>query len=169
MNERIHLPPQHDMIPETVPLVFLGGPAEGAPDWQTPTAISLTDNIDTVHVASPRRRTVNGFNYDQHIRWEKDHLRRSSELGVIMFWFAAQRPDILGSAAQSYAQRNRIEIGRVLGWHDYNPFPLVIGIDPHYTMSGGGNEHYFRSLAAEANIPVYDDLEETIDQTILRI
>ena len=169
MNERIHLPPQHTPIPDQAPLIFLAGPIQGAKDWQTPTALQLSEHIPELHVASPRRLSATGFDYNEQITWEKDHLKRSRELGVIMFWFAAQDPTLEYKAGRPYAQTSRIEIGRALGWHDSNPFPLVIGIEPGYTENGGGSERYFRSLAEEANIPVFDDLEEVIDQSILKI
>jgi len=168
MNERIHLPPNYSDVPKGKSLVFLAGPIQGSPDWQTETAIKMTNYIDDLHVASPRRiEEGKDFDYKQQVTWEKAHLRRSRELGVIMFWFASQDMALEYEAGRSYAQTTRIEIGRAFGWHDAKPFPLVIGFDPQYTENGGGSERYIRAMAQESQIPVLDSLEDTIDQVLM--
>lgn len=170
MNERIHLPPTYSEIPPKSSLVFLAGPIQGSPDWQTPTAERLTAYIDDLHVATPRiSRKDESFDYKKQTSWERAHLTRSRELGVIMFWFAAQDAALEYEAGRSYGQTTRIEIGRAFGWYDHAPFQMVIGFDPAYTENGGGSERYVRGMAEESGIPVYDSLEDTIDQVLLRV
>jgi hypothetical protein len=167
MVERLHTPPHFNPIPIDAPLMFLAGPIQGSPDWQTPTALLIGRHFEGTHVATPRRQTDVGFDYNEQVAWEKAHLRRSRELGVIMFWFAAQDHTLSYEAGRAYAQTSRIELGRAIGWHDTNPFPLVIGFDPAYSANGGGNERYIRTLAEEANLRVHDDLDDVIDEVML--
>jgi len=167
MNERIHFPPHHDEIPKRAPLIFLAGPIQGSPDWQTETALELTHHLKDAHVASPRRITEDkNFDYKEQVRWEKDHLRRARNLGVIMFWFAAQDHALEYEKGRAYSQTTRIEMGKVIGWREFTQFPIVIGFDPEYTPQGGGSERYMRDDAEENNIPVYDSLDDTIDATM---
>ena len=169
MTERFHTPPHYNAIQEDAPLIFLAGPIQGAPDWQTSTADELLHHLPDSNVASPRRvADIDSprFDYKEQVTWEKYHLRRSRALGVIAFWFAAQDPTIPYETGRAYAQTSRIEIGRLFGWADHEPFPLVIGFDKDYTVQGGGSERYVRTMADEHDIPVLDTLDEVIDQTI---
>lgn len=168
MNERFHYPPTDTAIPDNRPLVFLAGPIQGSPDWQTPTAESLTRWSINAHTASPRRPEESNdvFSYAEQVEWELRHLRRARSLGVICFWFAAQDHSLTYEQGRSYAQTTRIEIGRIFGWYDEKPFPAVIGFDPEYTPNGGGSERYVRWSAEELGIPVYNSLEDVVDATV---
>lgn len=170
MSERLHTPPHYKTIEPDAPVIFLAGPIQGAPDWQTPMGVELLHHLPESNVASPRRAAetdASAFDYKEQVAWEKHHLRRSRALGVIAFWFATQDSTIPYEAGRAYAQTSRIEIGRLFGWTDYQPFPLVIGFDKDYTPQGGGSERYVRTMADEHNIPVLDTLDDVIDQTIL--
>jgi len=171
MNERLHLPPSQIDIPKNKSLVFLAGPIQGSPDWQNPAATELLHHLPNAHVASPRREAESHdeFNYDEQVLWELKHLRRARALGVVSFWFGAQNLSLPYEEGRSYAQTTRVEAGRALGWYDNRPFPLVIGFDEQYTANGGGNERYLRAMAKEAGVPVYDYLDEVIDQTIFQL
>lgn len=167
MEERLHIPPNRHRIGIQSPLVFLAGPIQGSPDWQNPTARTLLDHLDDdVHVASPRRESQEGFDWDEQVAWEKFHLLRSRTMGVIAFWFAARDHALEYEEGRDYAQTSRIELGRVAGWLDYSNFPVILGVDPEYSAQGGGNERYIRSLAAEHGIAVHISLDDVIDATI---
>jgi hypothetical protein len=133
MNERLHLPPIDTPIPNESSLVFLAGPIQGSPDWQTPTAEELLHHLPNTHVASPRRiaESHDEFNYDEQVLWELNHLRRANKLGVVAFWFAAQDFTLPYEKGRSYAKTTRNEVNRAYGWYDNKPFPLVIGFDPN--------------------------------------
>lgn len=170
MNERLHLPPSDTPIPSHDSLIFLAGPIQGSPDWQTPTAEELLHHLPKTHVASPRRiaESHDEFNYDEQVLWELTHLQRSRKFGVVSFWFAAQDHSLEHEKGRAYAQTSRVEIGRALGWTDSHPFPFVVGFDPEYTPNGGGNERYIRAMCKAADINVFNSLEDVIDQTIFQ-
>lgn len=169
MNERLHLPPSKDPIPPRKSLLFLAGPIQGSPDWQTPTAEEIMHHLPEAHLASPRRmaESHDEFDYEEQVLWELRHLQRARALGVISFWFAAQDHSLPYEEGRSYAQTSRVEIGRALGWLD-KPYPLVVGFDPEYTPNGGGNERYIRTMCRVAGVDVYNSLDDVIDQTIFQ-
>lgn len=166
MTERFHFPPVDVSISDDTPLVFLAGPIRGAPDWQKSTAAELLLHRPDIEVASPRRYTESDFRYEEQVVWEKKQLRRSAKFGAAVFWFAAQDFTLPYEPGRSYAQTSRIEIGRLLGWHDYVPFPLIVGFDREYTPNGGGNQRYIESACAEKDIEVVYTLNDIIDKTI---
>ncbi len=164
--ERLYTPPRQLAIPDTTPLVFLAGPVQGAPDWQTPFAeATLASNPDTA-VASPRRTAEDQarFDADEQVKWEHRSLDRARRFGVLAFWLAAQElDDETYPAGRAYAQTTRIELGKALGWKHYQPdLPVVIGFDPEYTMRGGGSESYIRREAKLAGIAIYNSASETL-------
>lgn len=150
-------------IKKNEPLIFLAGPIQGAPDWQND-AVSImesphgqrTTRTDT-HVANPRRDYINEeFIYGAQVAWEKAGLQRAAKNGAIIFWFAAQDPSQPYEQDRAYAQTSRIEFGRVLGWHDYNPdINIFVGIDEGYK----GSERYYKTCAEEKGLRVYSTLE----------
>ncbi|MDB5159843.1 MAG: hypothetical protein JWO99_106 [Candidatus Saccharibacteria bacterium] len=168
MNERLHLPPSQNPVPDHSSLIFLAGPIQGSPDWQNPVAEELLRYLPNAHVATPRRNTTSHdeFDYNEQVLWELKHLERSHTLGVISFWFAARDFALEYEEGRSYAQTSRVEIGRALGWCDAHPFPLVVGFDPEYTPNGGGNERYLRAMLGAKGIAVYDSIDTVIAQTI---
>ena len=73
----------------TGPLVFLAGPIQGSPDWQSNAIRFLFALAPEIHVANPRRNYFPGeFIFDEQVHWETLHLRRAGSDGVILFWLA---------------------------------------------------------------------------------
>jgi len=171
MNERLHLPPVDNPVPARHSLVFLAGPIQGSPDWQTPTAEELLHHLPDVHVASPRRiaESHDEFDYNEQVLWELNHIRRANKLGVVSFWFAARDFTLPYEEGRSYAKTTRNEVNRAFGWYDYKPFPLVLGFDPNYTPTGGEGERHIVAMAKELELPIYDSLEDIIDQTMIQV
>ncbi|HEY8886488.1 MAG TPA: nucleoside 2-deoxyribosyltransferase domain-containing protein [Candidatus Microsaccharimonas sp.] len=171
MNERLHLPPSDNPIPSHSSLVFLAGPIQGSPDWQTATAKKLLDQLPNTHIASPRRvaESHDEFKYNEQVLWELNHLRRANKLGVASFWFAARDFSLPYEKGRSYAKTTRNEVNRAYGWYDFQPFPLVLGFDPDYTPTGGEGERHIVAMANELKLPVYDSLDDVISQTILQL
>lgn len=169
MNERLHLPPTYTEINDQAPLVFLAGPIQGSPDWQNPTAAELLAHLPEVEVASPRRVSDTTFDYDEQVTWEKEHLWRAHLFGVIAIWMAARDFSQEYEAGRAYAKTTTIEVGTTNGWLYYNRTPVVIGIDPRYSESGGTSERYVRTLAHDHQLPVYDNLDDVIDQVIFQL
>ena len=158
MSERFLRPPQPLPSDETAPIVFLTGPIQGAPDWQTPLANEILARRDDLTVLSPRRETVGetSFDYNEQVGWERAGLRRAMSNGAIAFWLAAQDTLLSYPQGRAYAQTTKIEFGTVTGWREFRDFPIFLGIDPQYR---GGSEKYFRYVCQEQNIPILNSLD----------
>jgi hypothetical protein len=142
------------------PVIFLGGPIQGAPLWQ-PQAASLIHKELEIVVASPRKEYEDGtFIYEKQVDWETFFIRRAAKYGAIMFWLANQQEETPGRA---YAQTSRIELGESKIKHETEGINLVIGIEP-----GFGNERYIRRRFAQdcPDVPILDNLNDTVGFTI---
>lgn len=142
-------------------VVFLGGPIQGAPDWQQE-AIGTFDRLagDLV-VASPRKDYAPGeFVYEHQVDWETHFLRRAGRLGAVMFWLARQAEETPGRA---YAQTSRLELGEMKVRHQAKGEKLVIGID-----EGFGNERYIRRRFGQdcPDVPILNNLQDTCAATL---
>jgi len=136
MTERILLQPP-GIVETTEPVIFLAGPIQGGPDWQSD-ATTLIHNIDPhLIVASPRRDYPEGtFVYERQVDWETHFLRTAGRTGVVAFWLAAQVEETPGRA---YAQTTRFELAEWKMRHEYENVKLTIGIE-----EGFGNARYIR-------------------------
>lgn len=165
--DRLFQPPKYLPHSDERSTVFLAGPIQGAPNWQTEAATNLLSTCNELVVASPRRSAVGpNFDYDEQVAWEKHHLRRAAQLGSIGFWFAAQDHSLPYEEGRSYAQTSRIEIGRIFGWTDYNPGlsgHVVVGFDNQYTANGGGSQRYIERMSDEKEIVITRTLDEFTD------
>jgi hypothetical protein len=159
-----HFPPEASPdIKDNEPLLFLAGPIQGAPDWQSEVIETIigkrigVGSKATLHIANPRREYLDGaFSYPDQVNWEKRHILRAARYGAVLFWFAKQDPTIAYEEGRPYAQTSRVEFGRVCGWKDYaHNLNLVLGVEPGYT----GSERYFRTCAEEYDIPVHQDID----------
>lgn len=164
MNERLLVPPHYTDVEDEPPIVFLGGPIQGAPDWQTPTADRLLAAHDQLLVASPRRTELDeNFNKRKQVEWELDHLWLAMQLGGVAFWFAAQDHSLPYRLGRPYAQTSRVEVGAVSMMQRIDPSTRVwVGFDKDYSQNGGGSEEYIR-LARTWFVgvdKVYDSLDE---------
>lgn len=146
MTERLLLPPHYTDVEDEPPIVFLAGPIQGSPDWQTPTADRLLAAHDRLLVASPRRTELDeNFNKRKQVEWELDHLWLAMNLGGVAFWFAAQDHSLPYKSGRPYAQTSRVEIGAVSMAQRIDPTTRVwVGFDPEYSGNGGGSEEYIR-------------------------
>lgn len=164
--KNFYTPPHAITIAENIPLVFLAGPVQGAPDWQTRFASQILSS-ETGAVASPRRTSEDQVRFDanEQVAWEHAALERARSFGVLAFWLAAQNlDDKTYPAGRAYAQTTRLEIGKALGWKQFQPdLPIIIGFDPEYTTNGGGSEGYIRREAAMANIAIYHSDDKFVD------
>jgi hypothetical protein len=122
------------------PAVFLAGPIQGAPDWQSQAARLIQELDPELHVCSPRRGEVGGdFDDEKHgvqVDWETEHLRRCAENGVILFWLPAQAYDVPG---RQYAQTTRFELGNWEECARRREIKLVVGFG-----EGFSNARYLR-------------------------
>lgn len=152
------------------PTIFLAGPIQGAPDWQSKATELIRHNAGLsplgVVIANPRRPVLDSenFNYSEQVEWEKTHLRRAAEHGVIIFWYAQQDPGEPYEEGRPYAKTTFGEINRVAGWLDYNSqINVVVGIEPGFD---GLSRRYTEELLLEKSIPQLTTLEQVAEAAV---
>jgi hypothetical protein len=160
MNERILLQPP-EIVKTTNPVIFLAGPIQGAPGWQSE-AISFIHDLDpSLVVASPKRDYLEGtFLYERQVDWETHFLRTAGRTGVVAFWLAAQIKETPGRA---YAQTTRFELAEWKMRHEYEDVKLTIGIE-----EGFGNARYIRRRFSQdtPSVKIADSLEEMLRNAV---
>lgn len=143
------------------PLIFIAGPIQGAPDWQS-RAADIFDAIDpSITIASPRKDYPEGtFVYEKQVDWETHFLRRAGALGVVGFWLAGQAEETPGRA---YAQTTRFELAEWKMRHQYEGARITLGID-----EGFGNARYIRRRFGQdcPGVQIVDTLEEMCQNAI---
>lgn len=159
--------PPHEFINHDLPTVFLAGPVQGAPDWQTDMARKLLRSGFAMNVASPRRTEDDMANFDieAQINWEQDHIKQAIHLGVVVINFVAQDFSIPYPDGRSYSQTTRWEAGGAILGLDYygGQGHIIMRYDPDYR---GGNEAYGRIIAKRNNIPVVAEEAELIARVL---
>lgn len=118
------------------PLVFLAGPIQGAPQWQSEAIKYFQDHVPDVDVASPRRpedsTKLDDAGKHAQAEWEFAYLRTAVVRGVVLFWCPKEVASIPGRA---YAQTTRMELGEHLAYLRsgtiYNG--VAVGIEPGFT------------------------------------
>ncbi len=158
MAEKLLLqPPESVDLDANEKVIFLAGPIQGAPDWQTQ-AIEIIHGLDTgIVIASPRKEYAPGeFVYEKQVDWETKYLNRAAQNGCVLFWLAARAEDTPGRA---YGQTSRFELGE---WKAKNEsdasIQLVVGAEPDF-----GNVRYISRRFKQdlPETPIYDTLEAT--------
>jgi hypothetical protein len=142
------------------PLLFLIGPIQGAPDWQS-NAITLIHAKDpSLWVASPRSAMPKEVPYDDQVDWEHAHLTRACAQGALLVWLAKEETH---RCDRAYAQTSRFE----LGWHfceaKYGHAKMVVGIESGFT-----NERYIRKTLKKLTpwVEIVTTLEETCSRAV---
>ncbi len=149
------------------PVVFLAGPIQGAPDWQTE-AVDIISSRTVAEVIVANPRTDDYRDYESQVSWEQRYLRRAKKLGGIAFWCPAETTDCPSPnpVDRSYAQTTRIEFGKVTGWLDYDSEAIVsIGIEEGYS----GSDKYYRYDAEQYGLPIHSTLDETITHLLRKV
>lgn len=159
MSEKVLQPPE--IVDVDSKVIFLAGPIQGAPDWQSQ-AIEIIHELDSgIVVASPRKDYEEGtFVYERQVDWETHYLNTAAKLGLIVFWLARQAEETPGRA---YAQTSRFELGEWKSRHEQDGVKLVVGID-----KGFGNARYIRRRFAKdcPNVPILDSLQKTMTTAV---
>lgn len=160
MAQRLLLQPP-EIIDVEGDVIFLAGPIQGAPDWQSKATEIIHSLNSSIIVASPRKDYPEGtFVYEKQVDWETHFLKRAAKRGVILFWLAVQVEETPG---RSYAQTTRFELGEWKARCEQGGVRLVIGIDASF-----GNARYIRRRLGQdcPNVPILDNLEETCRETV---
>jgi len=161
---KLILPPK--LIHVEGPIIFLGGPIQGAKNWQE-TAIELIHSLaPQITIASPRRdKKFKGdiVEYNNQVDWETTYLRIAAQHGAILFWLAMESEHIPGRA---YAQTSRFELGEWKERHARDGTKLIVGIE-----SGFSNEKYIKRRFHQdcPGVPIFSTLEETCQRAVKRV
>jgi len=141
-------------------LIFLIGPIQGAPDWQSG-AIEYLRHIPGLTIASPRRIDApNPFtdkDFYEQIDWEHFYIEKAlkKKNGVLFCWFAKEEKRRLSIGekvllaqqiknglyvpSRAYGQTSRFEIGVLAAFSHSRNARIVAGIEP-----GFSGERYLR-------------------------
>lgn len=148
----------------TGPFVFLAGPIQGAPDWQSE-AIEILRKESSINIASPRRIQLSSSDFEekdyyQQINWEHYCLAYARANGVILFWFPREK---VHHPERAYAQTSRFELGREFEAHCMKLSRIIVGIEP-----GFSNERYLRYTISKysPDIPLCNTLKETCERAL---
>ncbi len=169
MDGRVITPPTYLSIEEWEEIgrnfVFIGGPIQGAADWQSDAIKRLHSLESKITIFSPRRieKTVGDYSQEKYIEqvdWERSHLKKSWRKGVVMFWLAKEYEH---HCDRSYAQTSRVELAESKLRHEINWSKLVVGIE-----SGFSGERYIRKIFSGdcPDVKIYDNLKETCEEAI---
>ena len=181
MSERLIVqPPEIIDTPDNI--IFLAGPIQGAPEWQTKAADLIHDIDPSVVVASPRKNYAPGeFVYPRQVDWETHFLRRAGGTGVVAFWLAEQErerrnirqrfmmafqllfsPDKIKSP-RAYGQTSRFELAEWKMKHEYEGAKLTIGIQEDF-----GNARYIRRRFSQdvPDVKIADSLEAMCENAV---
>jgi len=146
-----------DIFEFDAPVIFLAGPIQGAPDWQSEATKIIHSINDDILVASPRKNYEPGeFVYEKQVDWETYFLKRAADFVAILFWLAVQAEETPG---RSYAETTRFELGEWKARLETGSLNnLVVGIE-----EGFGNDGYIRRRFGQdcPGVPVLDNLDET--------
>jgi hypothetical protein len=160
MSEHVVLqPPEIRAVNGDV--IFLGGPIQGAPNWQAKATQKIHSINGNLIIASPRKDYKPGeFVYENQVDWETHFLARAAMQGAIMFWLANQETPTPG---RSYAQTTRYELSEWSMKHLILGAKVVIGIEP-----GFSNERYIRRRSQQdyPNIPILSSFDETCEKVV---
>ena len=129
--------------------VFLAGPIQGAPDWQ-----SKLPEIENVVYLSPRRESypVPNFDYNEQVEWETQALRSAN---IVLIWIPKEDESIAG---RSYAQTTRFEVGENMA----RGKNIILGIDESFP-----GRRYFEYKVKKYGVlgdKVFSTLEECVKQ-----
>lgn len=164
MSNLVLRPPEFAAIDDLAmldKLIFLGGPIQGAPDWQQEAIERFDSTSEDLAIASPRKDYApDEFVYEKQVDWETYQLRRAGRLGAVMFWLARQTESTPGRA---YAQTSRFELGEMKIRHETKAERLVVGIE-----EGFGNERYIRHRLGQdcPHVPIFNNLSDTCETTL---
>lgn len=178
MKEYFFESPQEIVIDDTMPLIFLEGPVQGAPDWQGAFAKRLLENVPGIAVASPRAipeqqaafasadPEVRDHASDLQVAYEFIARRRAFQFGAIAIWWAAQDPSLDYNSERVYAKTTAKEESEVWGMLFSNPdFPFIVGYDPGFVAGPRNSRSYSERNHGFLDIDMYESLEEVYEAT----
>ncbi len=155
MERRVYIPPEYIDSEIAKPVIFLAGPIQGAPDWQSKAVEIIKATRARIIIASPRRLCLpQDFQYVEQVDWETDSMERTQANGVVLFWCPRESHHI---DDRSYGQTTRVEYGRCIENHRFTGSKMVLGME-----IGFSGTKYFRYLAEKyyPEMPIFDNLRD---------
>jgi len=178
MTDRFFESPAPIKLPEDTPLVFLEGPVQGAPDWQTPFAHRLLEAFPDIAVASPRALAYHQDNFasanpevrtrtsERQVAYELLARRLAFRYGAIAMWYAAQDPTIPYPEGRAYGKTTEKEDSEVWGAMVWQPdYPFIVGVDPNYNASAANSRGYIKRNHNLIGITEYTSLDDVFNAT----
>ena len=136
-------------------LVFLAGPIQGAPDWQSKAQEIINGINPEITIASPKRPFNKDVQYNEQVDWETYHLRRAGGNGVIIFWLAKEETHV---CERAYAQTTRGELFEWKVKHERDGAKIVIGIEEGFS----GTKYIKRRFSQDCpDVQILSTLEDT--------
>ena len=170
MHERLITPPYYPDLSEIDlwnKLIFLGGPVQGADDWQMEAYQTIHQLYPNVWVASPRRLELPQDKYSPKKSYQQDHwetfwLNKVRQLdGVALFWLAKEVNHI---CRRTFAQTTRDELAKFRTLKNLNRFQrLVVGIEDGFS----GASYQRRKLRQETpDVIIHRSLERACSEAV---
>jgi hypothetical protein len=159
MSERnVYIPPEY--VEGEKSIIFLAGPIQGAPDWQSKAQEIIHGINPLVTIASPKRPFNKNLQYNEQADWETYHLRKAGQNGVIIFWLAKEETHV---CERAYAQTTRAELFEWKVRHERDGAKIVIGIEEGFS----GTRYIKRRFSQDCSeVPILDSLEETCKKAL---
>lgn len=179
MSRHFFESPEPIDIPENTPLVFLEGPVQGAPNWQTEFGHRLLEEVPDIAVASPRALPGHQANFahedpevrkstsDRQVAYEFLARRLAFHYGAIALWYSAKDSSLPYPENRPYAKTTEKEDSEVWGMmYAYPDYPLVLGVDPAYSAGSHNSMGYIRRNHDLLDIKEHDSLAAVFDATV---
>ncbi len=143
------------------PVLFLAGPIQGAPNWQSDARKLICQHAGKdLIIANPRRDSLvdKNFNYTEQVEWERQHLLTAGEGingGCILYWLGLEQYVVAG---RSYAQTTRWELAEWVTRHQFANARLSVGIEEGFS----GARYARHRLKDTPKIKIANTLEQTV-------
>jgi hypothetical protein len=135
----------------TGPLIYLLGPVEGCPDWQSEAMGMLSIN-PSLHIASPRGAfSATKLPSASKEAWEKAYIEKASQTGVVVFWLPR------GSEESPQLPESYIAFGKAM-----NSSRIVFGIEEGFRQ----REDIVASLSLVWPGEIFSNLAEVCSEAI---
>lgn len=157
----VHVLYPPDIVETCTPVIFLAGPIQGGPDWQSEAIRIMNGSEREFTIANPRKEYSPGtFIYERQVDWESAYLKRAGKRGVVLFWLANQAYE---TPRRPYAQTSRFELGEWMARSIHEDARIAIGIE-----EGFSNERYIRRRFGQEHphISVHDRLEDVCEDAL---
>lgn len=161
MPTKTIFPPNYPDLAKEIPVIFLAGPIQGAPDWHKEAIAYLQEQAPNIVLASPKKAYLDGsFVYGEQVDWESHFLNRAAFNGCVLFWLAKEETHF---PERAYAQTSRFELGEWATKQRQLNCNLVVGIE-----EGFSGTRYIQRRLNQQNPAVLqaNSLKDTCDNAL---